>query len=169
MARQKQPQQPWNKRRAHTPLAPQYQLSCKGLLLDIAEVSEILGLCSFLKAPKHVFITDERVSSHDDGVTFYRGLQPKAKGDSIFLSGQADYTSPIHETVHASLGLAEPGTELVTRVILRKNQVLQQFPLLKQTFSKKVVYKEVFESAEYPKAHAPEFQGRVRHFVLQER
>lgn len=137
--------------------------------MDIAEVSEILGLCSFLKAPQHVFITDERVSSHDNGVTFYRGLQPKAKGDSIFLTGDQDHTSPIHETVHASLGLGEPGTELVTRIILRKNQVLQQRPLLRQRLSKHVVYTEVFESAEYPKAHAQEYRGRVHHFVLQAR
>lgn len=136
--------------------------------MDIAEVSEILGLCSFLKVPKHVFITDERVSSREGGKeTFFRGLQPKAKGDSIFLTADMDRTSPIHETIHASLGLGEPGTELVTRIILRKNQVLQQRSLLKQRLSRKVVYKEVLESAEYPKAHAPEFRGRVRHFVLQ--
>lgn len=135
--------------------------------MNIAEVSDILGLCSFLKAPKHVFITEESVYSQEDGQTFYRGLQPKSKGDSIFLSGQADHTSPVHETVHASLGLAEPGTEIVTRIILRKNQVLQNRPLLKQRLHKNLVYKEVFESEEYPKAHAAKYQGRVHHFVLQ--
>lgn len=137
--------------------------------MDIAEVSEILGLCYCLKAPEHIFITNEKVSSREDGVTFFRGLQPKAKGDSIFLTGLADQTSPIHEAVHASLGLGEPGTELVTRIILRKNKVLQQRPLLRQRLSKPVMYTEVFESAEYPKAHAPEYRGRVRHFVLQAR
>jgi hypothetical protein len=136
--------------------------------LDIAEVSNILGLCSFLKAPKHVFITDERVSSREGGEeTFFRGLQPKAKGDSIFLTGQADQTSPIHETVHADLGLGEPGTELVARMILRKNQILQQRPLLKQVCSRSVAYAEVFESQEYPAAHDPKYKGRVHHFVLQ--
>lgn len=134
--------------------------------MEIAEVSEILGLCYFLKAPKHVFITDEKVSSHHDGVTFFRGLQPKSKGDSIFLTAQADESSPIHEGIHAGLGLGEPGTEVLTRIIIRKNKLLRNFPILTQTLSKKLIYKEVQESKEYPQAHAEKYKGRVKHYIL---
>jgi hypothetical protein len=137
--------------------------------MEIQEVSDILGLCYFLKAPEHVFITQEEVHSHVDGqIIQYRGLQPKIRGDSIFLSVRADETSPIHEAVHASLGLGEIGTEIISRVIIRKNSLLKNFPRLTSTLSKKLVYQQVQESQDYPRAHLPQYAGRVQHFVLKQ-
>jgi len=135
--------------------------------MDINEVTEILGLCYGLKAPQHIFITTERVSSQHNGQVFYRGLQPKTKGDSILLTADMDKTSPIHETIHASLGLGEPGTEVLTRLIIRKNNIITNFPRLKALLSKKLQYQEVHESGEYPDAHKPKFEGRVKHYILQ--
>lgn len=132
--------------------------------MDIEEVSEILGLCHFLKAPKHIFITSEVVSGKLNGVVFYRGLQPKAKADAIFLSAQADQTTPVHETLH-TLGLGEFGSGVLTRVIMRKNTALQNFPYLPR---KPIRYQEVSQSKDYPDAHSDKFEGRVRHFVLQD-
>lgn len=133
--------------------------------MDINEVSEILGLCHFLRAPKHVFITEETVSSKEDGVTYYRGLQPKYKGDSIFLSAQMDQSTPIHETIH-TYGIDELGTDVLTRIILRKNKILQNFTLLKDLTKKKLIYEKVESSSEYPEAHMEKFKGRVEHYVL---
>jgi hypothetical protein len=135
--------------------------------VDITEVSELLGLCNFLKAPKHVFITQEDVFSEEDGkITHYRGLQPKAKSDAIFLAAQSDDTTPIHETVHASLGLGEFGTEVLTRVIMRKNEAVSNMPLLKGQLSRKLVYQRVEQSKDYPEAHSEKYRGRVEHYVL---
>lgn len=136
--------------------------------MQISEVSEILGLCHFLKVPKHIFITQEKVSSKEEGSreTFYRGLQPKSKGDSIFLTGQADCTTPVHEAVHAMTGFDEVGTEIVTKAILRKNQILNLFPNIRSLRNKPPVYKKVESDPEYPEAHMEKFNGRVEHYVL---
>jgi len=98
-------------------------------------------------------------------VTFYRGLQPKSKGDSIFLGAQADPSTPIHETIH-TYGIDEIGAEFLTRLIQRKNRLIQNFPNLKRVFTKKVKYRKVSSSEEYPEAHKPKFRGRVEHYVL---
>ena len=135
--------------------------------MNIQEVSEILGVCYFLRAPKHVFITQEQVWSREDGVTHYRGLQPKSKGNSIFLSAQADLSTPIHETVH-TYGVNEFGTEILTRLIMRKNEVLKKFPFLRELTKKKLVYRKVEGSREYPQAHGERYRRRLEHFVLAE-
>lgn len=135
--------------------------------MNIQEVSEILGVCYFLRVPKHVFITQEQVWSRDDGVTRYRGLQPKSKGDSIFLSAQADSSTSIHEAIH-TYGIDEFGTEILTRLIMRKNEVLKKLPLLRELTRKTLTYKRVERSRAYPQAHEPKYRGRVEHYVLTE-
>jgi len=134
--------------------------------LDISEVSDLLGLCHFLKAPKHIFITRETVSGQEQGHTiYYRGLQPKTKHDAIFLASHADETTPIHETIH-TLGFGEFGAEVLTRAIMRKNKAISSFPLLKQISSQKPVYQKVTSSKDYPDAHTSQYAGRVEHYVL---
>lgn len=134
--------------------------------MNIQEVSEILGLCHFLRVPKHVFITQEPVQ--DDGGTRYRGLQPKSKGDSIFITGLANETTPVHEAVHAMFGLDEVGTEIMTRAILRKNRALENFPELRAMLNRPPRYMKIESSKDYPEAHLEKFQGRVEHYVLVE-
>lgn len=107
------------------------------------------------------------MESRENGVTRYRGLQPKSKGDSIFLSAQADQSTPIHESVH-TYGIDELGTEFITRAIMRKNKLLENFPLLKQLTKKKLAYKKVEESQSYPEAHTSKYHERVEHYVLVE-
>lgn len=134
--------------------------------MQISEVSEILGLCRFLRVPKHVFITDEKVWAQEDGITHYRGLQPKSKSDSMFLTAQADESTPIHEAIHAMMGLDEFGTDILTRAVMRKNEVIRNFPMLKSLMRREVKYRKVESSEEYPWAHQPRFQQRVEHYVL---
>ena len=131
--------------------------------MDINEVSELLGLCHFLRVPKHVFITDEVVS--DARGTLYRGLQPKTKHDAIFLGQHADDTTPIHEAIH-TLGIGELGAEVLTRAIMRKNRAISNFPLLKQQRTRQVSYTKVDRSKDYPEVHTDKFKGRVEHYVL---
>lgn len=135
--------------------------------MNIQEVSEILGVCYFLRAPKHVFITQETVWTREDGLTHYRGLQPKARLDAIFLGSQADRSTPIHESVH-TYGIDEFGTEILTRLILRKNDVLKKFPFVQKLMKKRLVYERVERSTAYPQAHGERYRGRVEHYVLAE-
>lgn len=131
--------------------------------MDINEVSELLGLCHFLRVPKHVFLTDEPVS--DASGTLYRGLQPKTKHDAIFLGFHADDTTPIHEAIH-TLGVGELGAEILTRAIMRKNHTISSFPFLKQQLTRQVSYTKVEHSKDYPDVHSDKFKGRVEHWVL---
>lgn len=132
--------------------------------MEIEEVAQILGLCSFLRVPKHVFITDEPVRSKKNGETFYRGLQPKSRGDAIFITRDGDVTTPIHEAIHAQLGLGEPGTEILTRLILRKIRLARNFPIL--AAQRIIRYRKVESSKEFSQAHDERFIGRVEHYVL---
>lgn len=133
--------------------------------MEIEQVAQILGACYFLKAPKHVFITDEVVTGHHNHVTRYRGLQPKYRGDAIFLSHDADESTPIHESIHAHLGVGEPTTDVLTRIVMRKNEVLNNFPNLKNLLQKQLSYQKVESSQEFPEAHSPQFRGRVEHYI----
>ena len=121
-------------------------------------------MCHFLRMPEHVFITQEPVD--DEKGARYRGLQPKSKGDSIFITGLGDETTPVHEAVHAMFGTDELATEIITRSILRKNRALEQFPNLKEMLRSSPKYVKVDSDKEYPDAHQKKFEGRVEHYVL---
>jgi len=103
--------------------------------VNIQEVSDILGVCRFLRAPKHVFITDEPVYEERNGRTFYRGLQPKNRRDVIFLSAQSDVTMIPHEAWHAMTGLGELTAYPVGRIVAAKYEFVKKFPRLKALFS----------------------------------
>jgi len=49
---------------------------------------------------------------------------------------------------------------------MRKNEVLDKFPILRNLIKKKVVYERVERSEEYPAAHTEKYRGRVEHYVL---
>jgi len=134
--------------------------------MEINEVSEILGLFRALMAPQHVFITDEAVKEEVDGQVYFRGLQPRAQRDVIFLTRDADASSPIHEAVHAQFNLGEIGTGAVTRVLLAKARFIQSHPMLKDVApQRKPEYQECPGCAEFPLAHSPKYAGRVKHYV----
>jgi len=132
--------------------------------VEIEEVSDILGLCRTLRLPKHIFITDEPVEDEKTG-TRYRGLQPRSRGDVIFLSAQADGTTVPHEAWHAMTGLGELSAYPIGNLLARKHQMLSQFPKLKSMLSRKVHYKEIFDSEDFPAAK--KYGKRVRHFILE--
>lgn len=136
--------------------------------MEILEVADILGLCHALIAPKHIFIVpNERIFHKSHGkTTFFRGLQPKNKGDACLIGGlDADETTPIHETIHANFGLGEPGTEILTRLIMAKRRITRNFPNLQRLTKRRIQYEKVEGSDDYPRAHVPEYEGRVIHYV----
>lgn len=132
--------------------------------MNIQEVSDILGVCRFLKAPKHIFITDESVYEEKDGKTFFRGLQPKDKRDVIFLSAQSDITTVPHESWHAMTGLGELTAYPVGRAVAAKYEFVQMFPRLKALISRKTEYRRSLEATEFPRARF--YKNRVEHYTL---
>lgn len=132
--------------------------------MNIQEVSDILGVCRFLRAPKHVFITDEPVYEERNGKAFYRGLQPKNRRDVIFLSAQSDPTTIPHESWHAMTGLGELTAYPVGRIVAAKYEFIKNFPRLKALFSRRIEYRRNEGSREFPRASR--YRGRVEHYTL---
>jgi len=132
--------------------------------LNIQEVSDILGVCRFLRAPKHVFITDEPVYEERNGRAFYRGLQPKGRRDVIFLTAQSDLTTVPHESWHAMTGLGELTAYPVGRIVAAKYELIKNFPRLKALVSRRIEYGRSEESREFPRARR--YRGRVEHYSL---
>jgi hypothetical protein len=132
--------------------------------MNIQEVSDILGICRFLRAPRHVFITDEPVYEERDGRAFFRGLQPKGRRDVIFLSAQSDLTTVPHESWHAMTGLGELTAYPFGRIVAAKYELIKNFPRLKEFLSRRVEYRRTEGSGEFPRARR--YRGRVEHYTL---
>lgn len=132
--------------------------------MNIQEVSDILGVCRFLRAPRHIFITDEPVYEERNGKAFYKGLQPKNRRDVIFLSAQSDITTVSHEAWHAMTGLGELTAYPVGRIVAAKYELIKNFPRLKSLFSRKIEYRRTEESREFPGARR--YRDRVEHYTL---
>ncbi|GAH84135.1 unnamed protein product, partial [marine sediment metagenome] len=75
--------------------------------MKVSEVEEVLGLTRFLTAPKHLIKINEPTYQQTNGKTFFRGLQPKKRGDVFVLTPQANSETVIHEVVHANFGFGE--------------------------------------------------------------
>jgi len=135
--------------------------------VNIQEVSDILGVCRFLRAPKHVFITDEPVYEERNGKAFFRGLQPKSRRDVIFLSAQSDLTTIPHESWHAMTGLGELTAYPVGRMVAAKYEFVSRFPRLKDTLTRKVQYREVDSASEFPN-FSNKYQGRAKLYTVVE-
>jgi hypothetical protein len=134
--------------------------------VNIDEVKEILGLCHMLKAPKHIFITDESVYKKLDGIQFYKGLQPSSRRDAIFLSAQADVTTVPHEVWHANTGLGELSAYPVGNLLAIKYRLLNKFPAVKNLLARKVEYAEASNHSDFPQVE--KYRGRVKHYTLVE-
>jgi len=136
--------------------------------MNIKEVSEILGLCRFLRAPRHVFIAKEPVYEEWDSKVFFRGLQPKERRDVIFLSSQADASTVGHEAWHAMTGLGELTADPVGRLVALKYEIIRQFPRLKALLTRRVVYRRVSPEEEVEFPQVKRYRGRVEHYILVE-
>lgn len=134
--------------------------------MEIDEVSEILGLFRGLRVPQHVFITDEEVREKIDGQrVFYRGLQPRSRGDTIFLARDSNFSTPIHEAVHAQTNLGELGTEVITNALLVRYRFMKNHPRLRDLARREVRYQRCPGCQEFHVAHSPQYAGRVEHYV----
>lgn len=130
--------------------------------MNLQEVSDILGLCRFLRAPKHIFITDEEVCDYESGSCF-RGLQPTERGDVIFLSKQADSSTVPHEAWHAQTGLGEMTAYPIGKLASLKCRLLNQLPKLKSVLRRDVKYRPAGTDDGFEEAQ--KYGDRVQHYV----
>lgn len=148
--------------------------------MNIQEVADILSACRFLRAPRHVFITDEPV---DEGSTptfssviprdsgrgqNYRGMQPKRRRDTIFLANAADNTTVPHEAWHAMTGLGELTAYPVGNFLAKKYNALKRLPKIRQLIRKPLKYRRATKREtveEFP--DAKKYGARVRHYILE--
>jgi len=136
--------------------------------MNIQEVSEIFSACRFLRAPTHVFITDERVCDEASGSCF-RGLQPKKRGDAIFLSAEADVTTIPHEAWHAQTSLGEPTAYPIGNLVAKKYQAFKRFPNLMKVMGRSIKYRDAtYEETVKEFPGAANYVGRLKHYVLEE-
>lgn len=133
--------------------------------MHIQEVADILSACRALRAPEHIFITDENV--HDDSGGHYRGLQPKKRGDTIFLTVQADETTVPHEAWHAQTGLGELTAYPIGKIFSIKYKFLKKTRLGKRLMNRRKPKYRLASPQETAKEFpgAEKYAGRVRHFV----
>jgi len=131
--------------------------------MNIEEVKDLLGYCRFMRAPEHVFITDEIV--HDDAGHNFRGLQPTWRRDIIFLSAQANQSTIPHETWHANTGLGELTAYPIGNIVTKKIEMVKTLaPRLKGLRLRALPdYEEVNMSEDEFPAMA-KYKGRVRHY-----
>lgn len=131
--------------------------------MNIQEVQDILGICHALRAPKHIIIVNEPI--HDENMQYFRGLQPKSRGDVLVLSAQADTTTVPHETIHANFGLGELAAYPGGWLLSKKYHLRKQLPLLDNIIpKKKIQYKEDPNPPEFPQVQ--KYGGRIRHYRL---
>ncbi len=134
--------------------------------MNIQEVSDILSCLRALRAPKHVFITDESV--HDGKGSHFRGLQPKNRGDTIFLANAADVSTVPHEAWHGQTSFGEVTAYPVGNILARKYNLLRKFPKIKNLLRRKVKYRRATKAEtkkEFP--DATKYGTRVRHYILE--
>lgn len=129
--------------------------------MNVTEVEEILGM-SRLPKPKHLIFAQEEVVQKLNHSIYYRGLQPKWRGDVMVLTPSAvDETIP-HEALHC-LGFGELVAGIGGKVLAWKARVLKSFPLVKSLVQKNVKYTKCSGCEEFKELHT-KYANRVEHY-----
>lgn len=131
--------------------------------MHIDEVKDLLGYCRFMRAPDHIFITDETV--HDNVGHLFRGLQPTWRRDIIFLGAHANPSTIPHESWHAMTGFGELTAYPIGNIASKKINLIKKLaPGLKNLRLRALPdYEEVPVSEDDFPAMA-KYKGRVRHY-----
>lgn len=134
--------------------------------MRIDEVEEVLGLTRFLTAPKHLIKINEPAYQEINGKIFFRGLQPKKRGDIFVLTPQANSETVIHETIHANLGLGEEITQPLAKIMDLKQRMIGRFPLVKSLLTNRISYQKCSGCEKFNTLHT-KYGERTEHYVRQ--
>lgn len=129
--------------------------------MELAEIEEVLGCFSALRAPKHLLMVKEPVHERLDGLAYFRGLQPKHRGDVIVVTPQATPETVVHEAIHAQFGLGELATYPLAKAWVQKYFLTRFLPVLGR---RRVKYQRCSGCEEFRLLH-DRYAGRVEHYV----
>lgn len=132
--------------------------------MQIEDIEEILGLARFLTVPKHLIKINEPTYQETNGKIFFRGLQPKKRGDVVVLTPQANSETVLHECVHSTFGFGEEITYPLAKIMDIKQKIIGRFPLVKGILTKKVNYQKCSGCEEFSQLHE-KYKGRAEHFI----
>jgi len=81
--------------------------------------------------PKNVLVLDRPAATINRqgfgySAQFYKGLQPKWRGDLIIVTPQGDDETVIHETLHAQFCAEEPLANVGGKVLILKHRILER-------------------------------------------
>lgn len=129
--------------------------------MELAEIEEVLGCFSALRAPENLLVVKEPVTERVDGLAYFRGLAPKHRYDTIVVTPQATPETIVHETLHAQFGLGEFATYPLAKAWVQKYFLTRFLPILG---SKKVEYHKCPGCGEFRLLHE-RYAGRAEHFI----
>ena len=133
--------------------------------LDVREVEEILGCYRSIRPPHHMIFTQETVTKQVDGSIYYRGLQPRFRGDVMVLTKDAIDESVVHEALHANFGVGEAIATPLAKIFIWRARILKQFPLVKSLVQREVRYQKCPGCEEFKELHT-KYAGRAEHYKL---
>ena len=95
-------------------------------------IEEVFAKYYVIDPPKNILVLDKpAVSMHGQTLlSFYRGLQPKWRGDVIILSPQGNDETLIHETLHAQYFSSEPLANIGGKILVVKYRMAKRFKRL---------------------------------------
>lgn len=130
--------------------------------MELAEIEEVLGCFSALRAPEHLIVVNEPVHEQVDGIAYYRGLAPKHRHDVAVITPQATPETVVHEAIHAQFGLGELATYPLAKAWVQKYRLSMLLPFLTQR--KNVKYERCPGCGEFRLLHE-RYAGRAEHFI----
>lgn len=133
--------------------------------MNIREVEEILGMYRSIRPPHHMILAQEKVVQQVNGSIYYRGLQPRQRGDVMVLTPDTIDETVIHEALHANFGVGEAITTPLAKILVWKARILKQFPLVKSLVQKEVRYQKCGGCEEFKELHT-KYGGRAEHYKL---
>lgn len=131
--------------------------------MELAEIEEVLGCFSLLRAPLHLLVVKEPVHEQIDGMAYFRGLSPKHRNDTIVVTPQATPETVVHEAIHAQSGLGELATYPLARAWVKKYNLLRAIclPCLRKN---RVKYHKCSGCEEFKLLHE-RYTGRAEHYI----
>lgn len=100
-------------------------------MLTIEDIERLLNEYYIIVPPDHIIILDKPVIGLKPFLAVYKGLQPVWRPDIIILTPLADEETLIHEILH-TYGFGEFIAYHGARILLIKNRLLKNFPLLRE-------------------------------------
>lgn len=101
-------------------------------MLTVGQIEDVMSKYYVVDPPKNLILLDKPAARIvGESVVFYKGLQPKWRGDVVILTPLDDEETVLHEQFHAQYGVPEPVADVLGKFFVKKIRVLSRRPVLK--------------------------------------